>query len=131
MNLINDYQNRLKNIITGTCNTTGCDGCGLKWDGGCSATDLEGKIMDLEMEEMNKPEPTQAAKHSKAFYAQLKADGKRIVEFNCPYCFGINETQSNHSQVDWEGLNECVHCSSTMIKTSHAYHGPITTKKLD
>ncbi|CAH6962816.1 hypothetical protein VCHA34P129_40213 [Vibrio chagasii] len=80
---------------------------------------------------MEKIELTKAAKHSQAFYAQLKADGKSVVEFNCPYCLDINQTQSNHSAIDWDGLSECVHCSSTFIKISHAYHGAITTKKLD
>lgn len=42
---------RLKDVITTTCNTIGCRDCDLKWDSGCSATELEGKIMDIEMEE--------------------------------------------------------------------------------
>lgn len=80
---------------------------------------------------MEKTELTKAAKHSQAFYAQLKADGKSVVEFNCPYCLGTNQTQSNHSTIDWDGLSECVHCANTFSKTSHAHHGAITTKKLD
>ena len=46
-----DLEIRLRNIIQGTCNTVGCDKCGLKWDDGCSATELQSKIMDIEMEE--------------------------------------------------------------------------------
>ncbi len=48
-----DLQIRLKNVITGTCNTVGCDNCDLKWDGGCSANDLQGKLMDIDIQEMN------------------------------------------------------------------------------
>ncbi len=40
---------RLRVVITGTCNQIGCDNCGLKWEGGCSATELEEKILDIEM----------------------------------------------------------------------------------
>ena len=51
--LIN-LQDRLRNIITGTCNTIGCKDCGLKNsitdpNAGCAATDLEGRIMDIEL----------------------------------------------------------------------------------
>lgn len=42
---------RLKGIILNTCNKIGCRDCHLKWDGGCSATELDGQIMDIEMEE--------------------------------------------------------------------------------
>lgn len=38
---------RLKNIIVNTCNRIGCDNCDLKWDDGCSATELDGRIMDI------------------------------------------------------------------------------------
>lgn len=48
-----DLQVRLMNVVKGTCNTLGCDSCDLKWDGGCSATDLEGKIIDIEIEAEN------------------------------------------------------------------------------
>lgn len=51
---LNDLNDRLKNVILGTCNTIGCDNCGLKWNERgkekCSATELQGKIMDIEME---------------------------------------------------------------------------------
>ena len=40
---------RLKDIIINTCNKIGCADCGLKWDDGCSATELDGQIMDIEM----------------------------------------------------------------------------------
>lgn len=46
---LEDLKIRLKNVIVGTCNTVGCENCGLKWDDGCSATELDCKIMDIEM----------------------------------------------------------------------------------
>ncbi|TKF69919.1 hypothetical protein FCV55_10975 [Vibrio sp. F13] len=48
-----DLQSRLMNVVKGTCNKLGCDNCDLKWDGGCSATELEGKIIDIEIEAAN------------------------------------------------------------------------------
>ncbi|CAH6901248.1 conserved hypothetical protein [Vibrio chagasii] len=48
-----DLQSRLINVVEGTCNKLGCDNCDLKWDGGCSATELEGKIIDIEIEAAN------------------------------------------------------------------------------
>ena len=42
---------RLRDVITGTCNTVGCRDCGLKWDNGCSATDLEDRIYKAERQE--------------------------------------------------------------------------------
>ncbi|MBY7707943.1 hypothetical protein [Vibrio alginolyticus] len=51
-----DLQIRLKNVIAGTCNTVGCDKCDLKWDSGCSANDLQGKLMDIDIQEMNAKE---------------------------------------------------------------------------
>lgn len=42
---------RLKNVIVGTCNKVGCKSCDLKFEGGCSATEIENEIMDLEMKE--------------------------------------------------------------------------------
>lgn len=50
---IEALEGRLRNVIQGTCNTVGCDQCGLKWPGGCSATDLDSKLLKLRME----PEP--------------------------------------------------------------------------
>ncbi len=45
-------QQRLKVVILNTCDTIGCRDCGLKYgDGECSATDLQGQIMDLELKE--------------------------------------------------------------------------------
>lgn len=46
---IEDLQSRLKNVILNTCNTIGCDNCDLRWDGGCSALDLQDKIADEEI----------------------------------------------------------------------------------
>ncbi len=48
-----DLTSRLDNVIRGTCNTVGCDSCGLKWDGGCSATDLQNQLYEIEIQEMN------------------------------------------------------------------------------
>lgn len=45
-----DLENRLRDVIQGTCNTVGCKECGLKWDGGCSATDLQDRLADAEDE---------------------------------------------------------------------------------
>lgn len=49
---LKELHERLGNVILGTCNTIGCDGCDLKWtENGkekCSATELQGKIFDLE-----------------------------------------------------------------------------------
>lgn len=42
---------RMRDLTQNTCNKVGCDNCGLSWDGGCSATDLQGKIMDEELKE--------------------------------------------------------------------------------
>jgi hypothetical protein len=42
---------RLRDVITNTCNTIGCRNCDLKWDDGCSATDLEDRIYEAELEE--------------------------------------------------------------------------------
>ena len=49
MNEKEELQARLKDVITGTCNKTGCKGCGLKFESGCSATELESRIMDIEL----------------------------------------------------------------------------------
>jgi hypothetical protein len=38
---IEDLRERLKDVIVNTCNTVGCANCGLKWDDGCSATELD------------------------------------------------------------------------------------------
>lgn len=42
------YENQLKNIITTICNQIGCDKCPDKWDGGCSAIELQNKIFEEE-----------------------------------------------------------------------------------
>jgi hypothetical protein len=51
MNELDKLNERLTNIIHNTCNKIGCDNCDLKWDDGCSATELQGKIMDIEMKD--------------------------------------------------------------------------------
>jgi len=52
-NELKDLRERLKSVIVGTCNTEGCNNCGLKWDDGCSATELEHQIMLIEMKEVS------------------------------------------------------------------------------
>lgn len=42
---------KLKNIVLNTCNAIVCKDCDLKWDDGCSATDLQDRIISLGMEE--------------------------------------------------------------------------------
>ena len=45
---IRDLESRLSAVVNNTCNTVGCDNCGLKFDEKhCSATDLQGRILDL------------------------------------------------------------------------------------
>lgn len=48
-----NLENRLRDIIINTCNKIGCGNCGLEWtENGrseCSATDLQGKIMAIEL----------------------------------------------------------------------------------
>lgn len=50
---LKSLQNRLNSIILNNCNTVGCNNCGLKYGGydsdECSATELQDKIMDIEM----------------------------------------------------------------------------------
>lgn len=50
---LEDLQRRLNAVVIDTCNTVGCDNCGLKFGGygsrECSATDLQGRILDIEM----------------------------------------------------------------------------------
>lgn len=46
-----ELQKRLRVIIQTTCNVVGCANCSLKWEGGCSATELDAKIMDIEMQD--------------------------------------------------------------------------------
>ncbi|AEG42302.1 hypothetical protein BdPhPhi1402_gp05 [Bdellovibrio phage phi1402] len=48
---LKDLEGRLRAVILGTCNTIGCKNCDLKWPGGCSAADLENKILDIEFQE--------------------------------------------------------------------------------
>ena len=44
MNYRDELHLRLKNLILNTCNTIGCKDCGLNYEGGCSATDLQDRI---------------------------------------------------------------------------------------
>lgn len=48
-----DLQARLKSVIIGTCNKIGCKNCDLKFEGGCSAIELESRIMDIELMEID------------------------------------------------------------------------------
>ena len=48
-----ELRESLGNVIKGTCNTVGCNNCDLKWDGGGSATDLDARIMAIELEPTN------------------------------------------------------------------------------
>ena len=47
MNELENIRERLRNVIVNTCNTIGCDDCGLKWKDGCSATELQSKEFEL------------------------------------------------------------------------------------
>lgn len=46
-----DLQGRLRDVIQTRCNTVGCRDCDLKWEDGCSATELDGQVYELIMEE--------------------------------------------------------------------------------
>lgn len=52
MNDLENLHNRLKSIILNTCNEIGCKDCDLKWDGGCSASELQNKILEKEKTEI-------------------------------------------------------------------------------
>lgn len=43
---IKELHYRLKSIIENNCNSIGCANCDLKWENGCSAIDLQSKIID-------------------------------------------------------------------------------------
>lgn len=49
MSELEDLESRLKHIIKTQCNIDGCKNCGMKWDGGCSATELNNQIMEVEI----------------------------------------------------------------------------------
>lgn len=51
---LTELRNRSRNIILNTCNKIGCKDCDLKWEGGCSSSELESKIMDIEMADFEK-----------------------------------------------------------------------------
>ena len=59
-NEIKDLHDRLKNIIINTCNKIGCGKCDLEWtENGksvCSATELQNKILDIEINQKAKGE---------------------------------------------------------------------------
>ena len=48
MTYLEDLQNRHREIVINTCNKIGCKNCDLKWDDGCSAIELQNKILDKE-----------------------------------------------------------------------------------
>ena len=51
MKYADELRIRLRDVITNACNTIGCRDCDLKWEGGCSATDLEDRIYEAEHQE--------------------------------------------------------------------------------
>ena len=44
-------RDRLRDLIHNVCNTIGCKNCDLSWGSECSATDLDRRIMEIEMKE--------------------------------------------------------------------------------
>lgn len=52
MSELTELHERLTSVIIGTCNTIGCKDCDLKWDDGCSASDLGDRISDIEFKEL-------------------------------------------------------------------------------
>ena len=38
-----------RNLIINTCNIIGCKDCAYKWEGGCSSTEIEARIMEIEL----------------------------------------------------------------------------------
>lgn len=42
---------RMRMIAVNTRNTIGCENCGLKWENSCSAIELQGNIMEIEMQD--------------------------------------------------------------------------------
>lgn len=57
MTELEDLERRLSDVINNTCNTIGCDNCGLKWDDGCSATELDSRIVAIELEDERNKAP--------------------------------------------------------------------------
>lgn len=53
MSELQQLEQRLGTVIRSQCNTFGCRDCDMKWEGGCSATDLQNQIMEIEMQEHN------------------------------------------------------------------------------
>lgn len=49
---------RQKDLILNTCNKIGCGKCGLEWEDDkgkkCSSTELDGKILELEIREFKR-----------------------------------------------------------------------------
>lgn len=56
-NELRDLNSRLSSVIRSHCNAIGCDNCDLKYgvfdSKECSATDLQGRIMDIEMKQFS------------------------------------------------------------------------------
>ena len=48
MSELDEIRERLRVVITETCNKVGCEDCDLKWEDSCQAILLQGKEMDLE-----------------------------------------------------------------------------------
>lgn len=46
-----DLQERLRVVITQTCNVIGCKDCDLKWNGGCSAIELQNEMIEEDIKE--------------------------------------------------------------------------------
>ena len=53
MSDVKELEQRLKNIIHTKCNTVGCKNCDLSWENGCSATELQNKIQEVEEDKTN------------------------------------------------------------------------------
>ncbi len=55
MSELEQLRQRQRDLIIGTCNKLGCGNCGLEWEENgskrCSSTELESRIMDIEMGE--------------------------------------------------------------------------------
>lgn len=52
MDIKKNLEDRLRSVIHKTCNAIGCKNCGLKHDDGCTATELQDKILEIEFEEI-------------------------------------------------------------------------------
>ncbi len=54
MSELESLHERLRVVVVGTCNTVGCDNCGLSWNDrkNCSASELGDRIVELEFKEL-------------------------------------------------------------------------------